>query len=85
MLYLVFVLLHYLTITKNYTLKDSIDILKENSEKVYNYRFEDIKNISNEINKNNIQNLSLDKLDIMKEGELLIVRKNMRKLFQKKS
>lgn len=68
---------------KNYTLKDSIDILKENSEKVYNYRFEDIKNISNEINKNNIQNLSLDKLDIMKEGELLIVRKKYEKIIPK--
>lgn len=60
---------------KNYTLKDSMGILKESSEKVYSYRFEDAKNISNEINKDVIANISLEDLNKMREGELLLVKK----------
>lgn len=64
---------------KNFTIKDSIEILKENSEKVYSYRFEDAKNISNEINKNSIENIPLEDLSKMNEGELLLVKKKYKK------
>jgi 4-amino-4-deoxy-L-arabinose transferase-like glycosyltransferase len=64
---------------KNYTLKDSIDILKENSETVYSYRFGDAQNISKEINKENIEELSLEDLNKVKEGELIITRDKYKK------
>ena len=64
---------------KNFTMKDSIEILKENSEKVYSYRFEDAKNIYNEIDKNSIENISLEDLSKMNEGELLLVKKKYKK------
>ncbi|MGL5761244.1 MAG: hypothetical protein ACRCXS_07530, partial [Cetobacterium sp.] len=64
---------------KNFTIKESIEILKENSEKVYSYRFEDAKNISNEINKNSIENIPLEDLSKMNEGELLLVKKKYKK------
>ena len=64
---------------KNFTIKESIEILKENSEKVYSYRFEDGKNICNEINKNSIENIPLEDLSKMNEGELLLVKKKYRK------
>ncbi|MGL4211118.1 MAG: ArnT family glycosyltransferase, partial [Cetobacterium somerae] len=51
----------------------------ENSEKVYSYRFEDAKNISNEINKNSIENIPLEDLSKMNEGELLLVKKKYKK------
>lgn len=64
---------------RNYTLKEPIEILKENSEKVYSYRFEDSKNISNEIDKEGIEEIPLDKLSTMREGELLLIRKKYEK------
>ena len=60
-------------------MKDSIEILKENTEKVYSYRFEDAKNISNEINKDTVEELSLDDVDKLSEGQLLLVKKKYQK------
>lgn len=64
---------------RNFTMKDSIEILKENTEKVYSYRFEDAKNISNEINKDTVEELSLDDVDKLSEGQLLLVKKKYQK------
>lgn len=64
---------------KNFTMKDSIEILKRNSKKVYSYRFEDAKNITNEINKDTIENISSEDLNKVNEGELILLKKKYKK------
>lgn len=60
---------------KNYTLNDTIQILKGNTQKVYSYRFNDAKNIITEIDKTSLDDLPLDELYKINEGELLVARK----------
>ncbi|MGL5088869.1 MAG: hypothetical protein ACRC6Z_05385, partial [Cetobacterium sp.] len=60
---------------KNYTIRDSIEIIKLNTQEIYSYRFGDIKNILSEIDKKEIKEMSLNELNLIKEGELLIARK----------
>ena len=60
---------------KNYTMMDAIKILKENTQNVYSYRFNDAKNILTEINKKSLDDLPLDELYKINEGELLLARK----------
>lgn len=60
---------------RNYTMNDTIQILKENTQKVYSYRFSDAKNIITEIDKTSLDNLPLDELYKINEGELLLARK----------
>ncbi|MGL5989422.1 ArnT family glycosyltransferase [Cetobacterium sp.] len=60
---------------KNYTIRDSIEIIKLNTQEIYSYRFGDVKNILSEIDKNEIKEMSLNELNLIKEGELLIARK----------
>lgn len=59
--------------TNNYTLKPIINILK-NNDNIYSYRFLDAKNISFEINKAYIEDISFNKVINVDKNTLVLVR-----------
>ncbi|MGL4977137.1 MAG: ArnT family glycosyltransferase [Cetobacterium sp.] len=67
---------------RNYTMKDSIQILREKSQKIYSYRFNDAKNILSEINSDSIEDIPLDDLNNLYKGDILLARKKYYKDIQ---
>ncbi|MGL5277613.1 MAG: hypothetical protein ACRC8M_00845, partial [Cetobacterium sp.] len=59
--------------TKNYTLKPIINILKNNNN-IYSYRFLDARNISFEINKKYIEDISSSEAIKVNKNTLVLVR-----------
>ena len=59
----------------NYTLKPIVSYLKGTEENVISYKFQDVKNISFEIGKNNIKNYSFKELENV-SGKNFIICKN---------
>ncbi|MGL5413460.1 ArnT family glycosyltransferase [Cetobacterium sp.] len=60
--------------TNNYTLKLVTTILRNSNGNIYSYRFPDAKNISLEINRKNLKDLPLDKINSTEANSLILVR-----------
>ena len=69
-----FVVLPYYT--KNYTLRDSVKFLSNRNQKIiYTYRFDDAKNISNEIGFKDIYDINLKDINNLEKESLILTRR----------
>lgn len=63
---------------KNYTLKPVVDFLVESNDRVFSYRFVDAKNITYEIKRDFIEEIPLDRVEKLSEGDLIVVKNKYR-------
>ncbi|MEG0237421.1 MAG: glycosyltransferase family 39 protein [Cetobacterium sp.] len=59
---------------QNYTLKPIVNSLSESNDRVFSYKFTDAKNMAYEIKRNNIENIPLNKIEELSEGDLILIK-----------